>query len=198
MARSRPSRPTREVNQPKVIRAEDQDSPADPMEVVLGFVWALVIPLFVYLGLTLLGMPPGGGGQGASWEEQMRRNEEVIEVRPAVTYVEIQMRLDRVQELLQDRVPDYLRRANQTDDNRVKNQWQELAFSTLGICDVELKQVEDDVPNSESLGSRRGEVEQAIRRWRSHIASEENKIIRNNPFPDRLTKAREALMAERE
>ncbi len=192
-ARSR--RPQAAKPAPAVIRTEDSENSMDPMDIVLGVIWAVAIPAGMYLILYLAGMPPGGGGDGASWGENMKLNDQLGAVNPPVTYREVDLRLALVDELLQDRVPDYLQRAKTTKDNRVKNWWQELAFRVLGVCRNELEQVSDAIPGSAEL-VRRPEIGQGIRNRLAHIESEEEKIIRDNPFPDRLREAqREAVQS---
>lgn len=192
---AKPRRPQAAKTVPAVIRAEDSENPMDPMDIVLGIIWALVIPAGMYLVLYLAGMPPGGGGAGASWGENMKLQDQLTAVNPPVTYREIDLRLGLVDELLQNRVPDYLQRAKTTKDNRVKNWWQELAFRVLGVCRNELEQVSGAIPGSAEL-QKRPEIGQGIRSRLEHIGSEEEKIIRDNPFPDRLREAqREAVQS---
>jgi hypothetical protein len=170
---------------PAVIRAEDTESRMDPMDILLGVVWAVVIPVGMYVLLTVIGMPPGGGKSGGDWEEQLRRNEELAKVLPPMTAEEVDLRFGRVDDLLQNRVLDYLTRAKGATDNREKNSWQELAFRVLGICRSELDQIRVDIPKSAELRAL-PEIDQKVRTRLAHIADQEDQIVRDNPFPDRL------------
>ncbi len=186
-----PRAPRSNTSNPAVIRADDDDSNMDPMDIFLGVVAAIGIPAVVYILLLAL---IGGGGDSAT--EQMRRNEALEKVNPPVTFREIEMRISRVESLLNNQVPDYVSRAGATDDNHVKNNWQELAYRVLGICKNELELVREDIPKSAEL-QRHPEVRQAIDRWLAHIATEEEKIRRTNPFPDRLAGAQAEMIQDR-
>ena len=187
-ARPRPS--ARAAATPNVVRRDDE-SPMDPMDIVLGVVWAIVIPVVTYGVLFFAGLT----GSGETFEESLRRNEQVRKVEPPVTYQEIDLRLARVDQILQDRVPEYVQRAGRAKDNRMKNWWQELAFRVLGVCRNELEQVQLAVPKNPEL-RQKPEIEQGIRRRLEHIGSQEEQIIRDNPFPDRLRAAQAEVMSK--
>ena len=191
------NRPTAGRRGPTVVPAADDDSELDPMDIMLGIVYAVAIPLVMYGLLSLAGMPPGGASED-SYEEAMRKNDEIASLKqPAVTYREVQLRFARIEKLLQDRVPDYLRRAAGSEHNHQKNDWQELAFRVLGICKNDLQTIESDIPKSDDLKSK-NEVKRKISRMLAHIDEQEEKIIRDNPFPDRLRDAQASAIAEKQ
>jgi len=171
-----------------VIRAEDSEPKVDSMDVVLGVVWAIVIPVAMYILLSAAGMPPGGGKSAGSMAEQFARQDELAAVQAPVTFREIDQRLARVDQLIADRVPLFLERAKGLEDNRIKHGWQELAFRVLGICRAELSQIQSSLAKSPEMRDR-PEVDQGIRRRLAHIETQENEIIRESPFPQRLRDA---------
>jgi hypothetical protein len=173
---------------PAVIRAGDTETKVDSMDVVLGVVWAIVIPVGMYILLSAAGMPPGGGSRAGSLEEQFARKDAIEAVQAPVTFGEIDMRLGRVDQLLQDRVPLFLGRAKGLEDNRVKYGWQELAFRVLGVCRAELTQIQSSLAKNPEFRNR-PDVDQGIRRRLSHIETQETEIIRESPFPDRMRAA---------
>jgi len=185
-----PARPPRAAvrSAPAVIRAEDTEPKVDSMDAVLGVVWAIVIPVAMYILLSVAGMPPGGGKSAGSLAEQFARQDELAAVKAPVTFREIDQRLARVDQLIQDRVPLFLERAKGLEDNRIKHGWQELAFRVLGICKAELTQIQSSLAKSPELKTG-PEVDQGIRRRLAHIETQENEIIRESPFPQRLRDA---------
>lgn len=176
---------------PAVIPADADDSDMDPMDIVLGVVAAIAIPGIVYVLISAL---VGGGGDSTA--ESMRKSEELQNINPPVTFREIEMRIARVELLLQNQVTDYVRRANAAEENHEKNHWQELAYRVLGISRNELETVQADIPKSSEMRDH-PEVDQAIERWLAHISSEEEKIRRTNPFPDRLIQSQANILDQR-
>ena len=191
------NRPTTGRPGPTVVPAADDDSELDPMDIMLGIVYAIAIPAGAYLLLFLAGMPPGGASLDSN-ADKMRKTDEIESIKqPPVTYREVQLRFARVEQLLQDRVPDFVKRAENSEHPHQKNDWQELAFRVLGICKNDLQTIQADIPTSDALKSR-SELTSKIRRMLAHISDQEDKIIRNNPFPDRLREAQASAIAERQ
>ena len=173
-----PRAPRSPSKSPSFIPADADAAPTDPMDVIIGIVAAVAIPGIVFGLLTVV----LGGGDSAA--DTMRRNDELGNLNPPVSYREVEMRIARVESLLNNQVVDYMRRANTAEDNHEKNQWQELAFAVLGTCKSDLEAVESSIPKSAEL-QRHPQVGQAIDRWKAHINSEVNKIRNDTPFPDR-------------
>lgn len=163
--------------EPKGARNDNEE--LDFGDVFLGVVYAVIIPVVVYFGLSAVGLPVGAK-TSISNKDLMTHNEKLKELKPAITQGEVALRVEEVQRRMK-LVSDYLRRSRATDDNQRKGRWLEYAITVLGQCRNELEEVQSSLSGNPTL-ARDGAIEERIQLWLANVAELERVIHAEDPF----------------
>ena len=174
-----PRTPSRPPAQPAVVMEQDEGSDIDPMEWVLAIVFALAIPIGTYVVIDTV------FADGESHADQMRRNESVQRVEPALTLREVEMRLEWVRPIIEKNVHEFLKRAAEQETPNDIHRVCTYGYRALGLCAAELEAVRRAIEKSPEV-RKEPRVEQEIRRYLATIQREMEKFQKLSPHPDRL------------
>jgi len=159
--------------------AQNEDSELDFGDVFLGVVYALIIPVVVYFGLSAVGLPVGGNSR-ISNEDLMAHNDRLGALVPPITRGEVQLRVEEVQRRMK-LVSDYVRRSRATQDNQRKGRWLEYAITVLGQCRNDLEKIQSSLSGNPTL-ARDGALGERIQLWLANVAELERVIHAEDPF----------------
>ena len=130
----------------------------EPMDIVLGLVAAILIPVATVVILNLIGLPPSGKAP-ETWEESLAKKEQKKTRKPPpFDKQEYRARLERCRTLLNNYVPKYRNLAHQEKESVPKHNYWDAAKKCLEMAEAELKLLMDNVRRSPDLRDRESQV----------------------------------------
>ncbi len=181
---ARPKPPAQRSNSAiaRPVRAEEAEFQFDSMDILVGVVLLVVIPVAAYVGLSLAGMPVSGGGGGDAIAA-LERKEQLAKTRSNVPLAkrEFEAKFAWVRELLKNRVPEFLNRAKAENNPVAKGNWVRYGQSVCGRCKAVLETLDQGVrDNKEFLNDP--QYAQSLRGQLELIANYQRELEQHDPF----------------
>ena len=157
----------RRSQQTIIMETEDSAGEMEPMDVVLGVVFLLGIPLimFVLLGFLM-------SDSSSAWEEQLRLKELKLareKTPPAMTPEEYDDQWKRISTLLDVFSPDYVKHYHGEKNNLIKQKYFECAYKVSSIAEKELEDLLAATKVSRRIQGNGQEVERKLNQARDML-----------------------------
>ncbi|MFQ5654378.1 MAG: hypothetical protein ACE5GW_06575 [Planctomycetota bacterium] len=159
---------------------QTEQSSLDLGDIFAGAILLFAIPALTYLVLHLADLPVSGR-QGKTWSERLEETAELKGVKPPMEARECEMRIARIDRMLGERIPDYVRRSRGEEDTILRDRWQQLAHNLLGECEGQLKVLRDEIQKGSGVAGQSTYLQQIERRL-AGIAQTRGDLIKEKVF----------------